>query len=176
MPLLSSPGVALPPNARPDLATQEIVVPPNTIASVNPLITVPGEEIHLPVAYSMQLLTTVTVGNRQVYFTVQDSQGRNIFTAPAPIVQPASTFYNYHWVGNVSAAYSSVGGIEYMAPLPPIAVMPTYRVGLLFGSIIDGNDQINFFRYTYIRVPTGPRAGSPFDPARVAPAPTPLVV
>lgn len=161
--------LALPDNARPDLAYTFIYVIGTTANPPRHVHTVPGGYLEIPVAGFFRGVTDATVQNRLGELYIQRADTSYVVNPVAASVQAASLIYQYSFaVGSVSA-YGPIGTAEIFA-VPAIAAMPTDTIGVGLISTV-ATDYIDSGSLTVIRVPTGPNLST----AAPQLVPTPLI-
>lgn len=91
------------------------------------VITVPGRGSWELLAFTLDLVTDITVANRQVGLGFGD-QTREYAHLPSPGDQAASLTVAYTWVRGLGAVLGSIASGKVALPLPELILPPGYQV------------------------------------------------
>lgn len=161
-------ALALPPDARPDLAFRDARALKTPAPGSGVIYDTDGNWYELVDSLFATFTTDATVGNRTVLVRVVDGSNKIVYDVPAPQPQPPGTATDYTASADLGFAYSPGSGFQVIA-LPPILLLPTWELRLTF----QGPGGVDAFSAVYLvstKIPTGPA------PSPQAPIATPVVV
>lgn len=165
--------LALPQNARPDLAFQQTVVVAGTAG--HPLLIESVPDLYYTIALSVGFHLDTTTGGPRVVVLKDDSQDLNmsINLATSPYAQPDNSSAQYSFAANLSTGFYAVDGgptAFVAAGMPYYLLYPGDTLTLTVNApfIPPARWTWSAITYTRIRIPTGPYLTTP-PPAPIAP-------
>lgn len=156
--------LALPPNARPDLAFTASTPVAQPAAGADASYTVQGQYLEVPLCVACTFNTSNQVASRGVLLSVNGAPSTVTLAAwPAAAVQAASLDIDYTFSAGAGSAYGPVAAFSAVS-FPAFLLFPTYVLNVSANNI-QTNDQFSAIVVTTIKIPTGPALVSAMPPA-----------
>lgn len=156
MPGLNLNAIALPPNAREDLAWSDTIIVAGVAGTATFTFKVPGEYLFYPTYVLATAVTDANVGARLLLYQVNNSDGVTVLQNPASVTQPASIGYVYQIVLGLATPYAPTVAFPTF-PLPSYLLLSNYTLSISLAG--NGPADSLAVRVSGIKIPTGPPVG-----------------